>query len=109
MLEREGVCVEVLSVLYCIYILLTPQNEVAYQFNRQLVSMRCCIIEGRKFSILPNKEKGYYIYSKPSLDAAVCVCACVCVRVCVCRSFLLWRVLLFPMPIPGGQRSVLVT
>ncbi|CAI8051353.1 Protein flightless-1 homolog [Geodia barretti] len=35
-------------------------NEIAFQFNRQLVSMRCCIIEGRKFSILPNKEKGHF-------------------------------------------------
>ena len=33
-------------------------NEIQFQYNRQLVSMRCCIIEGRKFSILPNKEKG---------------------------------------------------
>ena len=35
-----------------------PKNELQLQYNRQLVSMRSCIIEGRKFSILPNKEKG---------------------------------------------------
>ena len=28
------------------------------KWNQQLLSMRCCIIEGKKFSILPNKEKG---------------------------------------------------
>lgn len=32
------------------------------KWNQQLLSMRCCIIEGKKFSILPNREKGRYMY-----------------------------------------------
>ena len=34
------------------------QNEQTMKWNIQLLTMRCCIIEGKKFSILPNVEKG---------------------------------------------------
>jgi len=30
------------------------------KWNTQLLSMRCCVLEGRKFSILPNREKGHF-------------------------------------------------
>ena len=28
------------------------------KWNTQLLTMRCCVIEGKKFSILSNREKG---------------------------------------------------
>ena len=37
-----------------------PQNSLANKWNSELLTMRCCVIEGRKFSILSNKEKGNF-------------------------------------------------
>ena len=34
------------------------QNELMMKWNTQLLTMRSCIIEGKKFSILSNREKG---------------------------------------------------
>ncbi len=39
------------------------QNDLTAKWNTQLLTMRCCIIEGKKFSILPNREKGKYLYN----------------------------------------------
>ena len=33
---------------------------MANKWNTELLTMRCCVIEGRKFSILSNKEKGNF-------------------------------------------------
>ncbi len=38
------------------------QNALEIKWGGQLLSMKCCVIEGRKFSILPKRETGQYIY-----------------------------------------------
>ena len=43
--------------MYCIAL----QNELVMKWNAQLLTMRCCVIEGKKFSILPNREKGKWV------------------------------------------------
>ncbi|KAL5473171.1 hypothetical protein EMCRGX_G027619 [Ephydatia muelleri] len=35
-------------------------NEIIHGYNDNLKSMRCCVIEGKKFNILDNREKGHF-------------------------------------------------
>lgn len=35
-------------------------HELTEKWNTQLLTMRCCVIEGKKFSILSNREKGHF-------------------------------------------------
>ncbi len=39
------------------------QNALEIKWGSQLLSMKCCVIEGRKFSILPKRETGQCTHS----------------------------------------------